>query len=135
MAARVDTRFGRAPFFVIVDTDTEALEVVANSAVEQSQGAGIGAATLVLAKGVDGVLTGHLGPNALKVFQESGTQLCEGVSSSDTVAEALAKFKKGAYRETSAEPGVHSMGPGGGRGSGRGGRGGGQGMGRGRGQR
>lgn len=138
MAAKVDTRFGRAPFFVIIDTDTNGLEVVENSAVEQGQGAGIGAASQVLDNGVDGVLTGRIGPNAFKVFQESGIQLCEGVSSEDTVAEALAKFKKGEYHDTSAQQGASSIGPGGGKGLGRGGRGGGrgggQGMGRGRGR-
>lgn len=137
MASKVDTRFGRASFFIIIDTDTNGLEVVKNSAVEQGQGAGIGAAALVLDKGVDGLLTGRIGPNALKVFQESGIRLCEGVSSEDTVAEALAKFNKGEYHDVSAQQGVSSIGPGGKKGLGRGGRGGGQGMGmgRGRGQR
>lgn len=134
MAAKVDTRFGRAPYFIIIDTDTNGLEVVVNSAVEQSQGAGIGAATLILDKNIDALLTGRLGPNALKVFQESGIKLCEGVSSEDTVQEALAKFNKGEYHDTPSPQEVPSIGPGGGRGLGRGGRNGGQGKGQGRGR-
>ncbi len=96
--AKIDPRFGRAPYFFIIDTDTDAMEVVDNSAVAESQGAGIGAAQLVSDKGVDAVLTGRVGPNASTAFKASGVKLFEGVSSQETVKEALARFKKGEYR-------------------------------------
>ncbi len=97
--AKIDARFGRAPYFLIIDTDTSAPEVVVNSAADQGQGAGIAAAQLVIDKGVDGILTGAVGPNVLTALRGSGIKLFEKASSEDTVKEALAKFKKGEFNE------------------------------------
>ena len=130
MEAKVDARFGRAAYLLIIDTDTNAMEVVENSGAAQAQGAGIGAAQVVLDKGVDGLLTGRIGPNALTVFQASGVQLFEGASAEDTVQEALTRFNNGEYRDTPAGPEGQQVGQGGGRGLGRG-KGGGKGQGRG----
>ncbi|MCP3888913.1 MAG: dinitrogenase iron-molybdenum cofactor biosynthesis protein [Desulfobulbaceae bacterium] len=132
--ANIDPRFGRAAWLLIIDTDTNAVEVVANNAASQAQGgAGVSAAQIVIDKNVDTLLTGRLGPNALKVFQTSGIKLIEGVSAEDTVSQVLARFKNGEYNEppapSQAAPRAQS---GGGRGRGRGrgvGGGGGQGMG------
>lgn len=137
-AAKVDARFGRAAYMLIIDTDTNALEVVENTGAAQAQGAGIGAAQVVLDKGVDGVLTGRIGPKALKVFQAAGVQLFEGASPEETVQEALARFNKGEYRDSPDQLEVPPVGQGGGQGLGRGqggGRGQGRGMGGGRGRR
>jgi len=41
--ANIDTTFGRAPYFLIIDTETNATEVVENTAATQGQGAGIAA--------------------------------------------------------------------------------------------
>ena len=125
--ANVATTFGRAPYFLIIDTETNATEVVENNAATQGQGAGIAAAQLVSDKGVDGVLTGYVGPNALSALRASGIKVFEGASSQDTVKEALAKFNKGEYNEAPAPSEVPPCEPGRGRGLGRG-------MGRGRGR-
>ena len=133
--AKIDARFGRAPYFLIIDTDTSAAEVVVNSAA--GQGAGIAAAQLVIDKGVDGILTGAVGPNVLTALQASGIKLFEGATSEDTVKEALVRFKRGESIEASASSEAAPREQGGGRGLGLGiGRGGGQrrGMGGGRGR-
>ena len=71
-----------------------------------------------------------MGPNALNAFRASGIKLFEGVSSGDTVKEALARFKKGEYNVSADPAAVPPRGQGGGRGLGRGmGGGGGQGRG------
>ena len=126
--ANIDTTFGRAPYFLIIDTETSATEVVENTATTQGQGAGIAAAQLVSDRGVDGVLTGYVGPNAFNAFRASGIKLFMGASSQDTVQEALAKFNKGEFKEASAPSEIPPGGPGRGRGLGRG-------MGQGRGRR
>ena len=126
--ANIDTTFGRAPYFLIIDTETSATEVVENTAATQGQGAGIAAAQLVSDRGVDGVLTGYVGPNAFNAFRASGIKLFMGASSQDTVQEALAKFNKGEFKEASVPSEIPPGGPGRGRGLGRG-------MGQGRGRR
>ncbi len=132
--AKTDARFGRAPWFLIVDTDTGAIiEAVENSAAAQEQGAGITAAQLVSDKNVDAVLTGSFGPNATNVFRTTGVSLLEGLSPQDTVQEALAKFKQGFYGQAqNCAPTTPPRGQGGGKG--RGIAGGGRGMGGGGGQ-
>jgi len=60
--------FGRCPTFVLVDTDTLALESHNNPAQNYGEGAGIAAAEFVVAKGAEAVLTGNVGANALRVL-------------------------------------------------------------------
>lgn len=140
--ANVDTRFGRAPWFLIVDTDKGTIiEAVENYAVAQGQGAGIAATKLLSDKNIDAILTGTVGPNAAEVFQTTGISLFEGLSPQDTVQEALIKFKQGSYAQgksapsTDAPPGQSGLKGRGVAGGGRGkGGGGGRGMGGGDGQ-
>ena len=129
--AKIDTTFGRAPYFLIIDTDTNATEVLENTAATQGHGAGIAAAQLVSDKGVDGLLTGYVGPNAFNALRASDIKLFVGASSQDTVKDALAKFNKGEYNEAPAPTEVPPCEPERGRGPGRGM---GRGMGRGRGR-
>ena len=105
---------------MIVDTATNTAEVVENTASTQGQGAGIAAAQLVLDKGVDGVLTGSVGPNAFNAFQVSGVKLFVGASSRDTAKVVLAKFNKGEYDEATTPSEAPPCGPGQGRGLGHG---------------
>ena len=135
--AKIDPRFGRAPYFMIVDTDSGATEVVENSAAQQVQGAGTGAAQLVIDKGVDALFTGRLGPNALNVLQVSGLKFFEGLSPEDTVQGVVEKFKAGGFSGAlpttrvaqQGQVGDMAPGVGMGRGCGRGMGGGGRGMG------
>ena len=131
LGAKVDTAFGRSLYFMLIDTETNAVEAVENTAATQGQGAGIAAAQLLSDKGVDGVLTGNVGQNAYNAFRVSGIQLFVGASSQDTVEEALAKFNKGNYNASPTPTEVPPCGPGKGQGFGRG-RGRGPGRGRGR---
>lgn len=120
LEAKIDTRFSWAAYFLIIDTDTNGLEVVENTAAASGQGAGIGAAQLVADKGVEGLLTGRVGPNAWDAFRISGIKLFEGVSSEDSVKEALARFQKGEYDASMDPAAVPPQGQGGGRGLGKG---------------
>ena len=132
--ANVDTRFGRAPWFMIVDTDTGTIiEAVENQAAAQGQGAGIAATKLLSDKNIDAILTGTVGPNAAQVFETTGISLFEGLSSQDTVQEALVKFKQGSYAQEKSAPSTDTP-PGQSGLRGRGVAGGGRGMGGGGGQ-
>ncbi len=144
----VDARFGRTPYFIVVDTETNDVEVFENTCSENTQGAGTGAVSLVVDKGIDVLLTGRVGPKAAIAFQATDVKLVEGMAENQTVREALAKFTRGEYTQTGRPeqlsagiagateqgPGTgmgRGMGCGGGRGMGGGGRG--MGCGRGRG--
>jgi predicted Fe-Mo cluster-binding NifX family protein len=89
----VDPRFGRCPYFVVVDTETMSFEAVPNTSITAASGAGIGAAQLVASKGVKAVLTGNVGPNAFSALSASGVQVV--TSAAGTVKDVVEKFKLG----------------------------------------
>jgi predicted Fe-Mo cluster-binding NifX family protein len=127
----VDPRFGRCPYYLIVDPETMEFEAVENPHVGASSGAGIQAAQLVAQKNVEAVLTGSCGPNAFQTLKAAGVKVIVGVTG--TVSEAVRKYASGAdYREAIGPdvPAHYGMGRGAGIGRGRGrGMGGSQGMG------
>ena len=93
LEAQVDSRFGRASYFIIYDLADETFEAVKNPAAFEPHGAGIAAANFLLEKGVQGVITGHCGPKAFTVLRNAGVKVFS--FSGGTVAEALSEFKAG----------------------------------------
>lgn len=89
----VDPRFGRCPYFVVVDTDTMAYEAFPNTSIGAAHGAGIQAAQLVSSRGVKVVLTGNVGPNAYTALSTAGVQVVTGAAG--TVRDAVERFKRG----------------------------------------
>ncbi|MBE9536149.1 MAG: NifB/NifX family molybdenum-iron cluster-binding protein [Proteobacteria bacterium] len=108
MDSKVDERFGRAPYFLIIDTDTIEFKTVKNSALLLGRGAGVSAAQIISDNGAEALLTGIVGPNAFAALRSAKIKIYEGVSGGDTVKDALDNFKKGGYTEASAP----SRGPG-----------------------
>jgi predicted Fe-Mo cluster-binding NifX family protein len=94
LEALVDPRFGRAPFFLIVDPDTMEFEVVPNQVSMQApQGAGIQAAALVARHQPAAVLTGNCGPKAFQTLQAAGIAVIVGVTG--IVRDAVQNYRAG----------------------------------------
>ena len=94
LESAMDPRFGRAEFFIVVDTETMAFEVRENSQnLDLPQGAGIQAGKNVADTGARAVITGNLGPKAYHVLNAAGIRTVTGVSG--TVQEAVRRFKAG----------------------------------------
>ena len=94
----VEARFGRCPFFLIVNPATLEFEAVANPNTEAKGGVGVQSAQLVAAKGVSVVLTGNCGPNAVKVFEHGGVHIVTGVSG--TVLEVVQQYAAGSLKSS-----------------------------------
>ena len=95
----VDIRFGRAGGFLVVDTETGEVEYLGNAeASGAGQGAGIQAAKLMAAHGVQGILTGHCGPNAFRALQAAKIRVYTGLTGG-SIREAIEQFKAGALQE------------------------------------
>ena len=94
--AQLDPRFGRAHYFLIIDTKTSQMEVVENPNREVVQGAGILTAQLISSKDIGTVVTGHCGPNAQRVLESSGIRVIEGVSGkiNDIFEKLLTEVKR-----------------------------------------
>lgn len=91
--SKVDPRFGRAAYFIIVDTETVDFSVIENENVAAAGGAGISSAKSVIDAGAQVVLTGNCGPNAERTLSAAGVKLYTGVTG--TVLEALELYKSG----------------------------------------
>ena len=128
--AQLDPRFGRCAFFLVINPDDMSFEAFNNESAAQGGGAGIQAAQFLASQGVDAVITGHCGPNAVQTLSAAGVELFAGQAG--TVKEVVERFKKGNLRPTSAATVDSHFGMGSGTGLGRGG-GMGQGIGRGQG--
>lgn len=92
--AEIDPRFGRAPYLLIVDSDSLAVEVLDNSEnVNAFKGAGIQAASNISKKGAHVLLTGFCGPNAFKTLQAAGIKVVQDVKGK--AREAVEAYRDG----------------------------------------
>jgi predicted Fe-Mo cluster-binding NifX family protein len=99
--APVDSRFGRAPGFLLYDLETKTFSVVDNELnLNAPQGAGIQAAETIVRSGARVLVTGHCGPKAFRVLSAAGITVytTDGL----TVAEALARYAGGTLIEATA---------------------------------
>jgi predicted Fe-Mo cluster-binding NifX family protein len=93
----VDARFGRAPGFLLVDTESMVSRFVDNpQSLDLSQGAGIQSAQNILSHNPEVVLTGNCGPKAFKVLQAAGVKVVVGVKGK--VADAVNAYLEGKVR-------------------------------------
>ena len=91
---KVDERFGRAAYLLIVDDDAPAPEVVDNTANRDAlQGAGLGTAEIASEHGVGAVITGHLGPKAFAALRLAGIDGFMGTGK--TVRDAVEELRAG----------------------------------------
>lgn len=87
----VSEHFGRAPFYTVVDTDTDAVETVENTSKHRG---GTGSPPeLVAGLDVDAVLTDHVGKGAITRFDRHGIEVYGDASG--TVADAVAAWEAG----------------------------------------
>jgi len=105
MDDQVDARFGRSPYFLIVDTETNKFEAIENPNIALGGGAGIQSAQFMAERDVKVILTGNCGPNAFRTFGAAGIQVIVGVNG--TVRQAVENFNTGEY-STAPSPNVGS---------------------------
>jgi predicted Fe-Mo cluster-binding NifX family protein len=94
LEAQVDPRFGRAPYFILIDLDTLEFEALTNQQnLQAAQGAGIQAAALVSRHRPQAVVTGNCGPKAYHTLVAAGIPVMLGVGGS--VREAVQQYQQG----------------------------------------
>lgn len=100
LADPLDLRFGRAKYFILMDTETGDLTVHDNAQnLNAAQGAGIQAGETVARLGAQAVVTGNVGPKAFRILEAAGIKvfLCPEGSGDG----AVRKFKAGELKEAS----------------------------------
>jgi len=90
---KVEPRFGRCPYFLIIDPDTLAFESIENASAALGGGAGVQSAQVVAEKGATTLLTGNCGPNAHRTLSAAGIQVIVGCSG--PIKDVIEQFKAG----------------------------------------
>ena len=103
----IDIRFGRCPYFLIIDTETNKTKAIENTAKAQAGGAGISAAELVANKKVEAIITANVGPRAFQVFQQLKIKIYQAQGK---IKQAIENLKKGKLKEITSETGPQHMG-------------------------
>lgn len=93
LKAEMESRFGRTPYFILVDPETMEYETLKNPAASAGGGAGIQAAQTVLDHQAKAVISGNIGPNAMRVLQSAGVKVYLGKPAS--VKELIEEYKQG----------------------------------------
>jgi len=98
LEAPLDSRFGRAPKFLVYDLDNSTFEVIDNRQnLNAAQGAGIQSAEAVARLGANALVTGHCGPKAFRVLVAAGIKIYN--TDAPTVATALDLYRAGKLAE------------------------------------
>ncbi len=91
--AQMDPRFGRCAYFIIVDTNDMSFEAFNNEGIASGGGAGIKSARLVTSKGAKAVVSGNVGPNAVRALSAAGVEIY--IANTGTLREVIEKYKRG----------------------------------------
>jgi predicted Fe-Mo cluster-binding NifX family protein len=107
--AHVCPSFGRAPYFLIHNTETKEDAFLNNSAVASQGGAGIKAAQTIVDQGAETLIAPRCGENAAEVLKAAGVQIYQ--SQEGTSKDNIAMFMEGQLsRLDKIHPGLHNHG-------------------------
>jgi predicted Fe-Mo cluster-binding NifX family protein len=101
--------FGRAPYFMVIDTESNKEIFFTNPGAESAGGAGIKAAQAVVDTKVDALLTPRIGKNAADVITAGGIKTYKSISDSVSENTKLYNDKKLEVL-TDIHPGFHGNG-------------------------
>ena len=94
--ASVNFRFGRAPFFLLVEGSTMKYEVIQNPNIFVLGDTDIQSAQLIIELGATTVITGSCGPNAIRVLNVAGIKVYR--CKKGTVKQAIEAYKANQLR-------------------------------------
>lgn len=109
MGSGIAESFGRAPYFLVYDTEAKTSEFIDNAAAASQGGAGIKAAQTIVDSGAVAVVVPQCGENAAKVLREGGLKIYKMINNSiqDNI-DALSAGKLALLENTHA--GFHNHG-------------------------
>ena len=93
ISSRVDDRFGRCPYFLVVDTTSRATETIENPGQGEKNAAGIRACQMLIAEDIDAVVVKNIGHNAHVTLTGAGMDVY--TVGSGTVSAAVEQVKRG----------------------------------------
>ena len=91
--SQIEERFGRAPYFILIESGTGAFETIRNPFADGGGGAGPRAAQVLIANKVRALISGQVGGNARDVLAAAGIAMYTGPDGG-SVSEAFDRFIK-----------------------------------------
>ncbi|MBS3781287.1 MAG: NifB/NifX family molybdenum-iron cluster-binding protein [Candidatus Thermoplasmatota archaeon] len=98
--ANVDERFGRCPYFVIVDKDEMEYESIENKHTQKSHGVAPQVVQMLSEMDVEAVITGNVGPNGYRTLESADIKVYKG---SGKISDVVEKLKEGELEEIENE--------------------------------
>ncbi len=99
-SAAVYGHFGSAPYFTIMDTGNDSVEVIDNANQHHAHGM-CQPMNALMGKKIDAVVTGGMGGRAVQKLNEGGIKVYRAVPG--TVADIVSQFTKGGLLELTVE--------------------------------
>ena len=94
--SNIDATFGRAPFFLIVDTKTKEETVIENKSRDRSSGVGITVGNIVAGEKIDAAITNDIGPFAFEIVERCGVKVYQAKG---RVKDAIQLLEEGKLSE------------------------------------
>lgn len=91
--AQVDRRVGRAPYFLIIDIETNNYEIIENEAKDEVTGAGLKVIKNLVTLGIDVLIAGDVGPKAAVLIEEFDLPVYK-LGELTSIDEVLKAFKE-----------------------------------------
>lgn len=100
-------RFGRADYFILVDSETREAQSFANPAASARGGAGPQAVQFIANQGAEVIISGRYGPSAFTAIEAANIQAY--IASNGTVSEVLQQYLDGQLEKVgeASGPGFH----------------------------
>jgi predicted Fe-Mo cluster-binding NifX family protein len=99
LQSQFNPRFGRSPYFIKYDIQTEKWEAYPNPAVEQSGGAGVAASQFLIDHKTEIAISGRFGPNAFQTLNAGGIKILTQNNHTLTISEVIEAFSAGELKE------------------------------------
>ena len=99
--AATQPNFGRAAFFLFIDSEAQTIDAVRNE--PGAHGAGVQAAQIVAEHAATAVITGSIGPNAFQGLSAAGIDVFIGATG--TVRQAFDAYRAGELRQAATPTG------------------------------
>lgn len=90
--ASSDMRFGRCEYFAVFNDETMEYDFISNDGVTCEHGAGVKASSQLAQMGIDAVITGRVGPNAMEIL--SGAEITIYRHMNVSIEEEIKVFKE-----------------------------------------
>jgi len=92
MESDVDPRFGRAKYFILLDSDTMAFETIENiQNLNAPQGAGIQAGKTIINNDAQVLITGNCGPKAFNILNSNNVKVA--IRAKGKVKDAVKRYQ------------------------------------------